>query len=78
VIEAGCDVALHCSGVLTEMEEVAAAVPPLEGAAAERFSRARADLREPVPFDAAEALALVTEAAGTQVASLGRDPTVPA
>jgi beta-N-acetylhexosaminidase len=77
VIDAGCDVALHCSGVLAEMEEVAGAVPPLEGLAAERFGRARADLREPVPFDAAEALALVTEAAGTQVASLGPDPTVP-
>ena len=30
------------------------------------------------PFDVADALALVTEAAGTQVASLGPDPTVPA
>ena len=35
-------------------------------------------LREPEPFDVADALALVTEAAGTQVASLGPDPTVPA
>jgi beta-N-acetylhexosaminidase len=78
VIDAGCDVALHCSGILDEMMEVGDAVPSLGGLAAERFARARADLREPEPFDAAEALALVTEAAGTQVASLGRDPTVPA
>jgi beta-N-acetylhexosaminidase len=78
VIDAGCDVALHCSGNLAEMMEVADAVPPLAGLAAERFAHARAHLRAPEPFDAAEAMALVTEAAGTQVASLGRDPTVPA
>lgn len=78
VIDAGCDVALHCSGNLAEMMQVAEAVPPVEGLAAERFANARAHLRVPEPFDAAEAMALVTEAAGTQVASLGRDPTVPA
>ena len=78
VIAAGCDVALHCSGTLAEMVEVGDAVPKLEGPAAERFSKARAALREPEPFDAAEALALVSEAAGTQVASLGPDPKVPA
>jgi hypothetical protein len=60
------------------MMEVAGAVPPLEGLAAERFANARAHFHAPEPFDAAEAMALVTEAAGTQVASLGRDPTVPA
>jgi beta-N-acetylhexosaminidase len=78
VIDAGCDLALHCSGNLAEMMEVADAVPPLEGLAAERFAHARAQLRAPERFDAAEAMALVTEAAGTQVASLGHDPTVPA
>ncbi len=78
VIGAGCDVALHCSGNLAEMMEVAAAVPALDGLAAERFAVARSCLRPPEKFDAAEAMALVTEAAGTQVASLGRDPTVPA
>jgi len=77
VIDAGCDVVLHCSGEFAEMTEVGDVVPPLEGLAAERFTRARACLREPEPFDVAEALALVTEAAGTQVASLGPDPTVP-
>jgi beta-N-acetylhexosaminidase len=78
VIDAGCDVALHCSGNLAEMMEVAGAVPPLEGLAAERFANARAHFHVPEPFDAAEAMALVTEVGGTQVASLGRDPTVPA
>jgi beta-N-acetylhexosaminidase len=78
VIDAGCDVALHCSGNLVEMIEVGDAAPPLDGLAAERFARARAALHKPEPFDAVDALALVTEAAGTQVASLGPDPTVPA
>ncbi len=60
------------------MMEVAGAVPPLQGIARERFARARDFLHEPQPFDAEEALALVTEAAGTEVASLGADPTVQA
>ncbi len=78
VIAAGCDVALHCSGTLAEMVEVASAVPPLDGLAAERFARARDGLHAPQPFDVAEAQALVTEAAGTKVASWGADPTVQA
>jgi beta-N-acetylhexosaminidase len=78
VIDAGCDVALHCSGNLAEMIEVGDAVRPLDGLAAERLARARAALHQPEPLDAVDALALVTEAAGTQVASLGPDPTVPA
>jgi beta-N-acetylhexosaminidase len=61
VIEAGCDVALHCSGDFAEMSEVGSAVPPLAGPALERFARARSFLREPDPFDADAALALVAE-----------------
>ena len=68
VIDAGCDVALHCSGELAEMVEVGNAVPRLEGLAAERFAHARACFQDPQPFDAEEALALVTEASGTRVA----------
>jgi beta-N-acetylhexosaminidase len=78
VIAAGCDVALHCSGDLAEMTQVGEAVPPLEGLAAERFARARGLLHDPQPFDIAESLALVTEAAGTQIAHIGADPTVQA
>ncbi len=78
VIAAGCDVALHCSGTLAEMVEVAEAVPQLDGFAAERFAHARDCLQPPQPFDVAEAQALVTEAAGTKVASWGADPTVQA
>ncbi|MGA7371183.1 MAG: beta-N-acetylhexosaminidase [Methyloceanibacter sp.] len=65
VIDAGCDVALHCSGELAEMREVASAVPPLEGESAERFARAIAELGEPQPFDADQALVLVREAGGS-------------
>ncbi len=68
VIAAGCDVALHCSGDFAEMVETASAVPPLDGIAAERFARARSFLHAPEPFDEDEAMALVTEAAGTRVA----------
>jgi beta-N-acetylhexosaminidase len=64
VIDAGCDVALHCSGDLDEMREVAAAVPPLSGKSAERFARAVAMRRKPVPFDAEKALIMVAEARG--------------
>jgi beta-N-acetylhexosaminidase len=66
-IAAGCDVALHCSGVLDEMEAAAAGVPVLAGAAAERFARAVAVTAAPSPCDmaAAEAaLARVFAAAG--------------
>lgn len=76
VIDGGCDVVLHCSGVFSEMAEVSDAAPSLEGKARERFDKARKLLHEPEPFDEAEALALVTEAAATRVASLGADPTV--
>jgi beta-N-acetylhexosaminidase len=64
VIAAGCDVALHCSGALDEMREVACVVPPLDGESAARFARALAELGEPQAFDANQALTLVNEAAG--------------
>ncbi|HYG31323.1 MAG TPA: beta-N-acetylhexosaminidase [Allosphingosinicella sp.] len=37
VVEAGCDLALHCSADLAEMEEIAAALPPLADGARERL-----------------------------------------
>jgi beta-N-acetylhexosaminidase len=45
-VAAGCDLVLHCNGSLAEMEEIAAATPPLSEAARERLSRAEAT-REP-------------------------------
>ncbi|WP_114391662.1 beta-N-acetylhexosaminidase [Oleisolibacter albus] len=46
VLAGGCDVALHCSGVLAEMQDVARAVRPLT-AAAERRWRSAAALKIP-------------------------------
>ena len=37
-LAAGCDLVLHCSGVLPEAEELAAALPPIGGAAAVRMA----------------------------------------
>jgi beta-N-acetylhexosaminidase len=51
-IAAGCDVVLHCNGKLDEMREVAAAVPRLAGAAAQRADAALAARGQPGEFDA--------------------------
>ena len=53
-LAAGCDAVLHCTGVLAEMEEIAAATPALGDAAAERFARALARLHPPEPCDRAQ------------------------
>ncbi len=42
VVEAGCDVALHCSGRMEEMVAIAAAVPSMSSAGEARLSRAMA------------------------------------
>jgi len=63
IIDAGCDVVLHCSGEFGEMVDVARAVPPLRDAARERFAQAWAQLRAPEDYDKDAALALVAEAA---------------
>jgi len=41
VVDAGCDLALHCSGELAEMEEVAGAVGELGAEARDRLDRAK-------------------------------------
>ena len=56
-LAAGCDLALHCNGVLAEMEAVAANAPALTGVAADRAARALAARRRPAPLDEAEARA---------------------
>jgi beta-N-acetylhexosaminidase len=61
VLDAGCDVALHCNGGLDEMQAVADATPLLEGAALCRYKAARHSLRPPLPFDEAAAWALLRE-----------------
>jgi beta-N-acetylhexosaminidase len=51
-LEAGCDIALHCSGDLAEMESIAAEVPPIGEQARQRLARAMAWPRAPrVPHD---------------------------
>ena len=52
-IAAGCDVVLHCNGVLSEMVDVAAEAPALAGAAARRAGAALAARKPPAPLDAA-------------------------
>lgn len=69
VIDAGSDAALHCSGTLSEMEQVAASVPELAGDALRRFEAARARLSDPEPFDETEALARIAQAEAAQAAA---------
>jgi beta-N-acetylhexosaminidase len=61
VLGAGCDVVLHCSGKLSEMEAVAAVAPELAGESARRFDAACAKLIEPQSFDEARAFALLDQ-----------------
>ena len=50
-LEAGCDVVLHCNGILSEMEEVAQASPVLEGQAKRRADAALAARKQADPID---------------------------
>ncbi|MEM7399536.1 MAG: beta-N-acetylhexosaminidase [Pseudomonadota bacterium] len=75
VIDAGCDVALHCSGKFDEMVDVASAASELSGVSLDRFETALGERREPEPFDEVEALALLSEATEIRVAQVGADPT---
>ncbi len=61
VLTAGCDVALHCGGVFTEMEDVAAEAPLLSGDALRRFRAALARLQAPQAFDEERAELLLAE-----------------
>lgn len=56
VVAAGCDLVLHCSAEIAEMEEIAAAVGPVSAATAARLKRGEALRRaSAVPFDRAAA-----------------------
>jgi beta-N-acetylhexosaminidase len=65
VLAAGSDLALHCNGVLSEMEEVASAVPALAGEALRRFHAALAVLERREPYDSAKAETQLALALGT-------------
>jgi beta-N-acetylhexosaminidase len=51
VIAAGCDIALHCSGDMTEMEAVACALAAIGEAARVRLDRAMATVADAAPVD---------------------------
>jgi len=54
---AGCDVVLHCNGVMDEMAAIAGATPTLSGRASERAEAALARRITPAPLDKDESLA---------------------
>src|SRR3982751_1629605 len=51
IVNAGCDMVLHCNGKLDEMRDVARETPELAGEALNRARRALASRRAPEPFD---------------------------
>jgi beta-N-acetylhexosaminidase len=51
IVNAGCDMVLHCNGKLDEMREVARETPDLAGEALQRAERALASRKQPEPFD---------------------------
>ena len=55
-LAAGCDMLLHCNGVLAEMEEVAAHAGALEGKPMRRAKQALKARRKPLPYDKKAAL----------------------
>jgi Beta-glucosidase-related glycosidases len=55
-LAAGCDLVLHCNGVLAEMEQVAEACGSLGPAQHDRLAKAAAMVPAPAPFDRAQAL----------------------
>ncbi len=57
VITAGCDIALHCSGDLAEMEAVAGALGPIGATARARLDRAMATIAGAAPVDSFDDLA---------------------
>lgn len=65
VLSAGSDVALHCNGVLDEMEQVAGAVPALSGEALRRFHAALSVLGREDPYDSVKAETQLALALGT-------------
>jgi beta-N-acetylhexosaminidase len=67
VLRAGSDLALHCSGNLDEMTEVAGAAPALAGESLRRFERALDVTAATLPFDiaAAESALAVVQATKT-------------
>jgi len=51
IVNAGCDMVLHCNGKLDEMRDVARETPELTGEALARANRALASRKPPMPLD---------------------------
>src|SRR3954454_12713125 len=51
IVNAGCDMVLHCNGKLDEMRDVARETPELAGEALNRARRALASRKQPEPLD---------------------------
>jgi beta-N-acetylhexosaminidase len=51
IVNAGCDMVLHCNGKLDEMREVARETPELMSEALQRAEQALASRKRPEPFD---------------------------
>ena len=51
IVNAGCDMVLHCNGKLDEMRDVARETPELTGEALNRANRALASRNQPQPLD---------------------------
>jgi beta-N-acetylhexosaminidase len=56
-LRAGCDIVLHCNGVLTEMKAVATACPPISSGVQAKLLRAETMRLQPGVFDRTEAAA---------------------
>lgn len=55
IFEAGCDIVLHCSGRMDDMQAIAGVAPTLAGKAAERVRAMMAAAGVPEPLDRAAA-----------------------
>jgi len=56
-VAAGCDVGLHCSGDMAEMEDIAAVIPALGDAGRDRLERAMATISGKAAAETYEELA---------------------
>jgi beta-N-acetylhexosaminidase len=75
VIDAGCDLALQCSGRLAEMREAAAAVPELSETGAARVARCLAIRRAATAFDRDEAEQALAEMQAAAAGPAGHVPS---
>lgn len=69
-LNAGCDLVLHCNGVMTEMREIAEAARPLDAEGYRRYERAVGMLSEPDEFDREAATANLAALSGAAAAGM--------